>query len=150
MLTASLIAFAHFLAFFALTAAIVVELTLVSEAMTIEAAQRVRRADRAAGIAALALLVFGFIRVFHFDKGSDYYFGNSFFLLKLGLFFAAALAAIYPTLQFAGWRHALDENRAPAVSAETATRIKRVLHWELIAIAGVMLCASLMARGYGI
>ena len=150
MLLASLVSFAHFLAFFALTAAVVVKLTLISEAMPIEAARRVRRADRAAGMAAVAVLVFGFLRVFYFEKGSDYYFDNSFFLLKLGLFFAAALASIYPTLQFAGWRHALAENRAPEVSADTALRIKRVLHWELIALAGVMLCASLMAKGYGI
>ena len=149
MLAASLVAFAHFLAFFALTAAIVVKLTLVSDGLTIETAKRIRRADRAAGLSALAVLVFGFLRVFHYEKGSDYYFDNSFFLLKLGLFFAAALASIYPTLQYAGWRQALDENQAPAVSAETALRIRRVLHWELIALAGVMLCASLMAKGYG-
>lgn len=149
MLAAALVAFAHFLAFFALTAAIVLTLALLSESMSTETARRIRRADRAAGLAALGVLLFGFLRVFYFEKGSDYYFDNSFFLLKLGLFFAAALMSIYPTLQFASWARALREDRPPEVSADTVARIKRVLHWELILIAGVLLCASLLARGYG-
>ena len=149
MLSAALVAFAHFLAFFALTAAVVVKLSLVSDALTVETAKRIRRADQAAGMSAVAVLVFGFLRVFYFEKGSDYYFDNTFFWLKLSLFFAAALASIYPTLQFASWRQALADNRAPEVSTETAARIKKILHWELIALAGVMLCASLMAKGYG-
>ena len=149
MLTAALVAFAHFLAFFALTASIVVTLSLVSDVRSLETAQRIRRADRAAGLSALAVLLFGFLRVFYFEKGSDYYLDNTFFLLKLGLFFTTALLSIYPTLQFASWGQALRESRPPSVSAGTVARIKRVLHWELILLAGVMLCASLMAKGYG-
>ena len=150
MLVGALIAFGHFLAFFALTAAVVVTLVLVAESLSIETARRIRRADRAAGTAAVLVLIFGILRVLYYDKGADYYLANTFFQLKLGLFFAAALMSIYPTLQFARWGRALRENRAPEIDAETVKRIKRVLHWELIAIGGILLCASLMARGFGI
>lgn len=149
MLSSALVAFGHFMAFFALTAAVVVTLVLISGPITIETAQRIRRADRAAGMAAILILIFGILRVMYFDKGADYYLTNTFFQFKLGLFFAAALMSIYPTLQFAGWGTALRENRAPEVTVETAQRIKRILHWELIALAGVLLCASLMAKGFG-
>ena len=150
MLSSALIAFGHFLAFFALTAAVVATLVLISDSISIETARRIRRADRAAGLAAVLVLVFGFLRVIYFDKGADYYFANTFFQIKLGLFFAAALMSIYPTVQFTRWGAALRENNAPTVTADMAMRIKRVLHWELIAIMGVLLCASLMAKGLGI
>ena len=150
MLAASLTAFGHFLAFFALTAAIVAELVLVREGLSAETAKRIRRADRAAGLAAFLVLVFGFMRVIYFEKGAAYYFDNIFFLLKLGLFIAAALLSIYPTVQFIRWGRVLNQGRAPELSAGTVMRIKRVLHWELIAIAGILLCASLMARGFGV
>ena len=150
MLTAALIAFGHFMAFFALTAAIVVKLVLISESICVQTARRIRRADRAAGMAAVLVLIFGFLRVMYFDKGADYYLANTFFQIKLGLFFAAALMSIYPTVQFARWAAALREEKSPEVGADLAKRIKRVLHWELIAIIGVLLCASLMAKGFGI
>ncbi|MCP4875200.1 MAG: DUF2214 family protein, partial [Gammaproteobacteria bacterium] len=89
MLAAALIAFGHFVAFFSLAAALVLELSLISESMTVEKAKRIRRADRVIGIMALLVLVFGFLRVLYFEKGSDYYFANSFFQIKLALFFIA-------------------------------------------------------------
>lgn len=150
MLSSALIAFGHFMAFFSLTAAVVTKLVLISDSMSVETAQRVRRADRVAGMAAVLALVFGFLRVLYFDKGADYYFANTFFQIKLGLFFAAASLSIYATVQFARWGTALRENTVPEVSIALVKRIKRILHWELIALAGVLLCASLMARGFGI
>ena len=150
MLAAALIAFGHFLAFFALTAAIVLQLALMAEGLSVEAARRIQRADRVAGVAAVLVLIFGFVRVIYFDKGSAYYFANSFFQLKLGLFIATALISLYPTFQIAGWRRNLREDRAPEIPAAMVKRIRRVLHWELILIAGILLCASLMAKGYGV
>ena len=150
MLLAALAAFGHFLAFFALTAAIVLTLALVTEAPSVETARRIRRADRVAGIAAVLVLVFGFLRVFQFEKGSAWYFDNTFFQIKLGLFALAALLSFYPTLQFLRWGGAIRQGLAPVVDASTVRRIKRVLHWELVAILGILLCASLMAKGFGI
>jgi putative membrane protein len=149
MLAAALIAFGHFLAFFALTAALVLELALLAEAMSVETARRIQRADRVAGLAAVLLLVFGLLRVFRFEKGGDYYFSNTFFLIKLALFVAAALISLMPTLNFLRWNRELARGIAPNLDAAGVRRLKSAIHWELVLIAGILLCASLMAKGFG-
>lgn len=149
MLAAALIAFGHFLAFFALTAALVLELALLAESISVETARRIQRADRAAGLAAALVLGFGLARVFYFEKGSAYYFSNTWFLIKLGLFFAAAIISIYPTLQFTRWNGELRQGIPPVIGSAAVGRLKRAIHWELLLIAGILLCASLMAKGFG-
>ena len=149
MLGAALVAFGHFLAFFALTAAIVLQLALIAESMSVETARRIQRADRVAGMFALLLLVFGFLRVFYFEKGSAYYFSNYFFWIKLGLFISAAAIAIYATRQFSRWNDELARGIAPELDGDTVARLKKAIHWELVLIIGVLICASLMAKGYG-
>jgi len=150
MLGAALVAFGHFLAFFALTAALVLELALIGEQMSIETARRIQRADRVIGLAAVLLLGFGFARVFYFEKGGDYYFSNLYFWIKLGLFFGAALISLYPTLTYLRWNRELAQGSAPALDAPAVKRLKRALHWQLVLIMGILICASLMARGFGV
>ena len=150
MLVPALIAFGHFVAFFALAAALVLELALISESLSVETAKRIQRADRVIGMAAILVLVFGFLRVIYFEKGSEYYFSNTFFQIKLGLFFVAALISLLPTMQFVRWNHQLKQGIAPAMTSASVKRLKRIIHWELVLIGGVMLCASLMAKGFGV
>ena len=149
MLAAALVAFGHFLAFFALTAAMVVELSLLTESMSVEVARRVRRADRVAGLFAGLLLLFGTLRVIYFEKGAEYYADNLFFQIKIGLFLLAALISIYPTLSFARWKDGLKQGLAPVLGTAQLKLLRRALHWELVLIAGILLSASLMARGFG-
>ena len=149
MLAGALVAFGHFLAFFALTAALVLELALIAESMSVEVAKRVRRADRIAGLFAGLLLLFGTLRVIYFEKGGEFYADNLFFQIKIGLFLLAALISIYPTMCFARWKSDLDQDIAPVLSGEQVKNLRRAMHWELVLIAGILLCASLMARGIG-
>jgi putative membrane protein len=149
MLTAALVAFGHFVAFFALTAALVLELALIGESMSVEVARRVRRADRIAGLFAGLILLFGTLRVIYFEKGGEFYVDNLFFQIKIGLFLLAALISIYPTICFARWKSDLDQGIAPVLTSAQVKSLRRALHWELMLIAGILLCASLMARGFG-
>ncbi len=149
MIVAAFISFGHFLAFFALAAALVLELALIAESMSLETAKRIQRADRAIGISAVLVLVFGFLRVVYFEKGADYYFSNTFFLIKLGLFIVAALISLYPTIQFIRWNSELSQGIAPDLTTAAVKRLKSIIHWELVLIGGIMLCASLMAKGFG-
>jgi len=149
MLIAALIAFGHFVSFFALAAALVLELTLIVESPSIEIAKRIQRADRIIGLSAISVLVFGFLRVIYFEKGSEYYFANTFFQIKLGLFIVAALISLVPTLQFLRWNRELNQGIAPVLTGATVKRLKRIIHWELVLMGGIMLCASLMAKGFG-
>ena len=149
MLAAALVAFGHFLAFFALTAAVVLQLALVSESMSVETARRIQRADRFAGISAVLLLVFGLLRVLQFEKGGAYYFSNTFFVVKLALFFIAAGISLYPTISYLRWNREFAQGAVPAIDAASVKRIKSVIHWQLVLILGILLCASLMAKGFG-
>ena len=149
MLSGALIAFGHFFAFFALTAALVLELSLLTESMSVEVARRVRRADRIAGLFAGLILLFGTLRVIYFEKGADYYVDNLFFQVKIGLFLLAALISLYPTICFVRWKGDLERGIAPVLNDLQVKSLRRAMHWELVLIAGILLCASLMARGFG-
>ena len=148
-LAAALVAFGHFLGFFALASALSLQLGLLREQPDADIARRIIRADRAMVAAALTVLAFGLLRVFYFDKGSGYYFANAFFQLKLALFVAGAVLSQFPSAEYRRWRGALAQGAAPAVDATTVSRLKRLIHWQLVAILGMLLCASLMAKGLG-
>jgi putative membrane protein len=149
MMDSALIAFGHFLAFFALTAALVLQIALLTDSPTIEVAKRIQRADRAYGLMAILLLLMGFLRVFYFEKGAEYYFGNTYFIVKLGLFIFIGLMSIYPTITYLHWNKNIREGKAPEFSVPAASKLRKVLHYQLIGIIGVIFCASMMAHGLG-
>ena len=149
MIIAALVSFAHFFAFFALTAALMLQLTLISESISVDIAKRIQRADRAYGIAAILLLIFGLLRVFYFEKGADYYFSNTFFLLKIGLFVLVGLISLYPTVIYLRWNAELKQDISPDLSTRQVHLLRRIIHTELVGILAVLLCAALMARGLG-
>lgn len=149
MFLSALIAFAHFSAFFALTAALVLQLALISDSVSVATARRIQRADRAYAIAAVLVLIFGILRVVYFEKGVDYYLGNTFFLLKIGLFVAVGLLSIYPTICYQRWTPDLNQDIAPALSIQTVQKLRKIMHTELVGILAILLCASLMAKGFG-
>lgn len=144
-----LFAFLHHLTAFALVAAIAVEFVLICGALTVDSARRLLIADAFYGASAGLLLVVGLLRVFYFEKGAAFYFGNAFFLAKLALFIVVGLLSIYPTLQFSAWRKALKQGERPVVDETKLHAIRRVIHWELAGIMLILLCAALMARGIG-
>jgi len=149
MIGSALIAFAHFFAFFAMTTGLVLQLGLISESISVETARRIQRADRAYGIAAMAVLIFGFLRVIYFEKGSDYYFDNIFFLIKIGLFIGVGLLSIYPTMNYLRWNPELKQEIAPEITVPEVQKIRKIIHTELVGILGILLCASLVAKGLG-
>src|SRR4030095_16757420 len=134
-------AFLHHVAAFTLVSAIVVEFVVSRDELNPRTARRLARADMVVGLSAGVLLVVGWLRVFFFEKGSEFYFHNGAFIAKMGLFVVVALLSIYPTMKFLGWRKGIDPAAVPA--------IRRVLHLELAGIVLILLCAALMARGVG-
>lgn len=137
------LAFLHHLAAFTVVAAVALEFVLLRDAITAQSARRLRIVDQIYGIAALALLAVGALRVFYFEKGWAYYSHSAPFLAKMGLFLAVGLLSIYPTVTFIKWRKALDVDEAKLRT------LRRLIHWELALVVGILLCAALMARGIG-
>jgi putative membrane protein len=147
---AALFAFLHHVAAFVLFAALVVELVLVRGALTVESARKLQVFDRLYGIAAVALLLVGLARVFHFEKGATYYFHTWTFIAKLGLFVLVGLASIVPTREFLRWSSAVKAGQMPDVSPEKIRQIRSIIHLELVGVVLIMLMAALMARGIGL
>ncbi len=148
--TVAFAAFVHHAAAFAIVAALAVELALLRGPLTVESARRIQRADLAYGIAAAAILAVGFFRVFYFEKGSAYYFHSAPFIAKVSLFAAVWLASIYPTLEFLSWGKALRQDRVPDVTAHKMGVMRSLIHWELVGLLVMLLCAALMARGVAV
>jgi putative membrane protein len=142
-------AFIHHIAAFIVVGALMVELVVLRNDLTIPSARSVLRMDMAYGIAALVLLAVGFVRVFHTEKGSMYYFSSGPFLVKLTLFVVVALLSIYPTVKFMSWRKALREQRVPDFDSGTRRKVRMLIHIELTLIFVIILMAIMMARGIG-
>jgi putative membrane protein len=147
MLTSAFFAFLHHVAAFMLVAAIVIEFVLIQGEITASSARRLARTDAVLGISAAAVLVIGLLRVFYFEKSADYYFGSAFFLAKFGLFIVVGILSVIPTLAFLTWRKAAKAGQAPTVTPAQLRTLKMVIHSELLAVALIILCAALMARG---
>ncbi len=148
----TLFAFFHHLCAFTLVSAIAVEFVLLGQAqsgdgLTVPVARRLIVADSVLGAAAALLLIVGLLRVFYFEKGADYYFHSHAFTAKFAIFIAVALLSIAPTLEFLSWRKAIKAGHAPSVSAQKLRFMKTVIHGEILAVAIILLCAAVMARG---
>ena len=149
MTSSALFAFLHHAAAFLLVATVMVELVLVRGELTAATARTLLRMDSVYGVSAVVLLIVGFVRVFHTEKGADYYFHSGPFLAKLALFIVVGLLSIVPTMQFMGWRKALRAGQVPVLDDDKRRRVRMIIHIELTLLFVIMLCAALMARGIG-
>ena len=149
MYMSAIMAFLHHLAAFTVVSALVAEVVLFKPPLTVPQAARLQRTDSLFGMAAGVLLVVGLLRVIYFEKGSGYYFFNTFFLVKFVAFMVAALISIYPTVLFISWGKRLKQGVAPDVPEGQVRRVRMCLMWELTAIIVILFCAPFMARGFG-
>ena len=145
----ALFAFFHFLAVFGIFAAVVLQWRTMSPAPTLAEARRIQTSDRVYGIFAVVVLVVGFLRVYHFEKGKAFYAANPFFQAKLMLFLGVGLLSIYPTIRFLKWRAQTRQGLAPLLAANEYRVIMSLLRIEVLLLLATALCASLMARGVG-
>jgi putative membrane protein len=148
-MSTALMAFLHHLAAFALVAALAVEIVLCKRPLDLVRARGLQVMDRHFGLAAAAVLVIGLLRVFYFEKGPHYYWHDAYFLVKFGAFVLAGLISIYPTKVFLSWGEALKAGTVPALEPAVYRRLRLCLWLELAAIVLILLCAPLMARGFG-
>ena len=145
----SLFAFLHHVAAFALVATLAVEFVLIRGELDARSARRLQLTDLVFGLSSGVVLLVGLLRVFQFEKGAAYYFHSAPFLAKLVLFAAVGLLSIIPTREFLSWRNGLKQGHAPVLSAEKRRRLLAVMHWELVGLVLILLCAALLARGVG-
>jgi putative membrane protein len=139
----------HHLAAFLVVACLVAQRLMVTEPMTPGLARKVVALDVTYGLASLALIAVGALRVHFLEKGSGYYFHNALFLAKIGLYCLVGLVSILPTRTYIRWRQTLAKGRTPLFSAERRAKVTLCLDLELAGVAGIIICAALMAKGIG-
>ena len=149
MYSSALMAFLHHVAAFATVSALAVEVALFKPPLSLQQARRLQRTDNIFGAAAGAVLVIGLLRVAYFEKGPSYYWHDTFFIAKFTAFLIAALISIYPTVVFLAWSRSLKAGIAPEISPERVRSVRLCLMLELALILVILLCAALMARGFG-
>ncbi|HWX70233.1 MAG TPA: DUF2214 family protein [Steroidobacteraceae bacterium] len=149
MYSSALMAFLHHVAAFTVVAALAVEVALFKPPLSLTQAQRLVRTDTIFGASAAILLAAGMLRVWYFEKGPAYYWHDAFFLIKFGAFLVAALISVYPTVTFLSWNRGLKAGVAPEIPAGRTRSVRMCLMLELTAILVILLCAALMARGFG-
>lgn len=149
MILSSLFAFIHFLAAFGVAISVVLERVLIKQEISHSQATLIRKIDGYYGLAAVLVLVVGFLRVFYFEKGSEFYFSDTFFLLKLGLFVIIGLLSIYPTIVFFKWKKMENSEYPISLDHNQFINIKRILNLEILVLILLLLSASMMAKGIG-
>lgn len=145
----ALVAYVHFLAAFTLVFSIIFEWFTYSRSVTLIEAKRLQTIDIIYGISAAVVLVFGFLRILYFEKGSEFYFHSPFYKVKLYTFLVVGILSIYPTVKFFKWRKVTTLGVAPTFKEEEFKIIKWILRVEVAGLLIIILSASFMAKGIG-
>ena len=149
MILESLLQYAHILAILTLVVFLTSEAALCRpEWMRAEIVERLATVDRIYGIAAVAVLATGLLRIYLGVKGSGWYWGNWLLHAKIGLFVLVGLVSIVPTVRFARWRKQLrSSGELPA--AEEVRKVRKLVMVQAHIIPFIPLAAAFLARGFG-
>jgi putative membrane protein len=109
-------------------------------------ARSVLIADNLWGVSAVILLITGGMRAFAgYEKGTDYYFHQPLFHLKMTLFVLILLLEIAPMITLIKWR--IAQMRGAALDASRAKLFARISHIEALLVMLMVVAATGMARG---
>ena len=150
LLTRAGVAYVHYLSFMLCFGALVLERRLIKANPSKQDATLMVITDVVYGIAALALLGSGILRVLYFGQGSEFYTENPLFWWKVGVYLAVGGLSLYPTITYILWAIPLRKGELPQVSEALAKRLAWILNIELVGFAAIPLMATLMARGVGL
>jgi putative membrane protein len=150
MTTDAWLAIAHHLAVFSLAAVIAAEWALVRRGMAAADIRRLGRVDSAYGVVAGAVVIAGVARVIWGAKPAEFYLESTTFWLKMAALVAVALLSIMPTIRYAGWRKALDEDPSALPSDQAVGWARRMINLQLAVFVLIPTFAALMARGIGV
>jgi len=143
-------AYVRYPSFMLCFAALVVERRLIRPDPDRRTATAMVITDIIYGIAALALLVTGILRVLYFGQGIEFYTENPLFWWKVGLYLSVGGLSLYPTVTYILWALPLRKGELPKVGEALATRLGWIINVELVGFALVPMLATLMARGVGL
>lgn len=149
MMQDALLAYLHFIAIFVLFAFLTAEIMLLRGEVDARVAMLLARCDAWYGVAAVAVLVTGLLRIFAGAKGAAFYASNPVFWVKTGLFVVVALISIKPTLTLIRWARAARADAGFRPAPEDQRALRRIKMIEVHLAAFIPLAAVFMARGMG-
>jgi putative membrane protein len=124
-------------------------LVLLHRPWDLATAQRLRQGDLTNGIAATVVLLIGLLRLFYYGKGSDYYFHNLPFVIKLVLYGVATGLSLVSTLEVRRWAPALGRGNLPVLGDIKRGQMRTALVLQVVCVVGMAACAVLAAKGFG-
>ena len=107
-------------------------------------------ADVVYGIAGLAILITGILRVKYYGQGAEFYTNNPIFWVKVSLYILVGLLSLYPTTTYILWAIPLSKNKLPVISENLVKRFRLIITTELVGFAIIPFFATLMSRGIGL
>ncbi len=141
------IAYVHYLSFMICFGALVFERVSLKISPNKKEAIAMVIADIIYGIAGLALLISGILRVIKYGQGADFYTQNPIFWIKVILFALVGSLSLYPTVTYILWAIPLSKGNLPEVSSNLVLRLRLIINIELIGFLLIPLFATFMSRG---
>ena len=148
--TSALVAYVHYLGIILCFGALMFERIILKMNLSKNDTISIIIADVIYGIAGLAILVTGILRVKYFGQGGEFYTSNPIFWIKVSMYILIGLISLYPTTTYILWAIPLSKNKLPVISENLVRRFKLIITTELIGFAVIPFFATLMSRGIGL
>ena len=144
------VAYVHYLGIILCFGALIFERIILKQNLSKNETISIIIADIIYGIAGLAILITGILRVKYYGQGGEFYTGNPIFWIKVSLYILVGLISLYPTITYILWAIPLSRNKLPVISENLVKRFKLLITTELIGFVVIPFFATLMARGIGL
>ena len=148
--SSALVAYVHYLGIILCFGALIFERIILKINHSKNETISIIIADVIYGIAGLAILITGILRVKYYGQGGEFYTSNPIFWLKVSLYVLIGLISLYPTTTYILWAIPLSKNKLPVISENLVNRFRIIIMTELVGFAVIPFFATLMSRGIGL
>ena len=148
--TSALVAYVHYLGIILCFGALIYERIILKINLSKNETISIIIVDVIYGVAGLAILLTGILRVKYYGQGGEFYTANPIFWFKVSLYILIGLISLYPTTTYILWAIPLSKNKLPVISENLVRRFKLIIMTELVGFAVIPFFATLMSRGIGI
>ncbi len=146
----ALVAYVHYLGIILCFGALTFERIILKINLSKNETISIIIADVIYGIAGLAILITGILRVKYYGQGGEFYTSNPIFWVKVSLYIVIGLISLYPTTTYILWAIPLSKNKLPIISENLVKRFNLIIMTELVGFAVIPFFATLMSRGIGL
>ena len=148
--TSAIVAYVHYLGIILCFGSLMFERLILKQNLSRNETISIIIADVIYGIAGLAILITGILRVKYYGQGGEFYTNNPIFWLKVSLYIVIGLLSLYPTITYVSWAIPLTKNKLPVITENLVKRFQLIIMTELVGFTVIPFFATLMSRGIGL